>query len=113
MKVSEVKMRLHNKINSLIDIYFNNPGLSEKFINSTLKIIVKQNIGKLDTVFNLFADKEGEIDLNMMIDEYTKMIPETGIVFDIKNFIDNDLVKSMIPDKALIIKREDITSILL
>ena len=112
MKVAEVKMRLLNKANSLIDVYFNENHLSDKFINSTLKIIMKQNIHKIDDFFNLFADKDGEIDLKMMIDEYTNMIPEAGIVFDLKEFVNNELVKGMLPDKILIIKRDDIMSIL-
>lgn len=112
MNISELKMRLLNKANSLIDIYFNNQGLTEKFINSTLKIIMKQNIHKIDNIFELFADKDGNIDLNMLVNEYVKMIPENGITFDIKEHIDNDLIKNMIPDKVLIIKREDIMSIM-
>lgn len=112
MNISELKMRLLNKANSLIDIYFNNQGLTEKFINSTLKIIMKQNIHKIDNIFELFADKDGNIDLNMLVNEYVKMIPENGITFDLKEHIDNDLIKNMIPDKVLIIKREDIMSIM-
>jgi hypothetical protein len=112
MKTSEVKMRLLNKANSLIDTYFNQNNLTEKFINSTLKIIMKQNIHKIDDIFELFADKDGEIDLNMVVHEYTNMIPENGIIFDIKEFVNNELVKGMLPDKVLLIKREDISSIL-
>jgi hypothetical protein len=40
------------------------------------------------------------------------MIPENGITFDLKEHIDNDIIKNMIPDKVLIIKREDIMSIM-
>lgn len=112
MKTSEVKMRLNNTINNLIDTYFNNNNLSEKFINSTLKIIVKQNIHKFDDIFDLFADKNGEIDLRMMIDEYANMIPENGYIFDLREFVNNDLVRNMLPSKALVIKREDIMSLL-
>ena len=112
MNISELKMRLLNKANSLIDVYFNSQGLTEKFIKSTLKIIMKQNIHKIDNIFELFADKDGNIDLNMLVNEYAKMIPENGITFDLKEHIDNDLIKNMIPDKVLIIKREDIMSIM-
>ena len=112
MKTSEVKIRLLNKANSLIDTYFNQNNLTEKFINSTLKIIMKQNIHKIDDIFELFTDKDGEIDLTMVVQEYTNMIPETGIVFDIKEFVNNELVRGMLPDKVLLIKRDDIMSIL-
>jgi hypothetical protein len=112
MVVSEIKLRLENTINSLIDVYFNGGNITEKFLNSTLKIIVKQNIHKFDEVFNFFADKEGEIDMEILASEYANMIPDEGVVFDLKEYVSNDFVKDMIPDKVLIIKKEDIMSLL-
>jgi hypothetical protein len=112
MLVSEVKMRVINTLNSLVDVYFNGSGITERFLNSTLKIIVKQNINKLDEVITYFADKDGEIDLEMLAYNYSEMIPEDGIMFDIKDYIESDFVKNMVPDKALLIKREDIMSVL-
>jgi hypothetical protein len=44
MKIHEVKLRLNNSINRLIDIYFGLPTVSEKMLNATLKIIAKQNM---------------------------------------------------------------------
>ena len=112
MTIAEVKIRLMNTAFSLIDTYFNGNDLGNKFINSTMKIILKQNIHKFDDIFNLFTDKDGEIDLQMMIDEYTNMISDNGIIFDLKDYINNDLVRNMLPNKVLIIKKEDILSIL-
>ena len=112
MKVAEVKIRLINTANSLIDTYFNGSDFTEKFLNSTLKIILKQNIHKLDDVFTLFTDKYGEIDLKMMIDEYSNMISDNGIIFDLKDYVSNDFVKNMLPNKVLVLKKEDIMSIL-
>ena len=112
MKVAEVKIRLINTANSLIDTYFNGNDFTEKFLNSTLKIILKQNIHKLDDVFTLFTDKYGEIDLKMMIDEYSNMISDNGIIFDLKDYVSNDFVKNMLPNKVLVLKKEDIMSIL-
>lgn len=112
MNISEVKLRIVNTLNSLIDTYFRTDILTERFINSTLKIIVKQNISKLDDVLVLFSDKDGEIDLNMMVDEYANMFTDNGILFDIRKYINNDFIRNMIPDKVLIIKKEDIMSLL-
>lgn len=112
MKTAEVKIRLINTANSLIDTYFNGSDFSDKFINSTLKIIIKQNANKFDDVFALFADKDGDIDLRMMVDEYSKMISDNGIIFDIKDYVSNDFVKNMLPDKVLVIKKDDIASLL-
>ena len=62
--------------------------------------------------FVVVNDKNGEIDLRMMIDEYANMIPENGYIFDLREFVNNDLVRNMLPSKALVIKREDIMSLL-
>lgn len=112
MKAGEVKLRLMNTIQDLIDTYFSGNAMNEKFINSTLKIILKQNIYKVDSLLNLFADQNGDININEIINEYSNMFGENGIVFDIKQYIDNDIVKSFIPDKVLVIKKDDILRIL-
>lgn len=113
MNISELKMRLLNKANSLIDIYFGTGNITDKLLNSTLKIIAKQNIHKLDNIFQLFTDKNGDIDINILIQEYSKIIPEEGIMLDIKDYVNNDMIRSMLPDKVLLLKREDIMSIMI
>ena len=112
MKIAEVKIRLINTANSLIDTYFNGSDFSDKFLNSTMKIIIKQNANKFDDVFKIFADKNDDIDLDMMVHEYSKMISDNGIIFDIKDYVSNDFVKNMLPDKVLVIKKEDILSLI-
>ena len=112
MKIGEVKMRLSNSIIDMINTYFGGSSMNEKFINSTLKIILKQNIYKVDGILALFADKDGDIDIINVVEEYSKMIGDQGIVFDLKQYVDNDFAKSLIPDKVLIIKREDIDKLL-
>lgn len=111
MKIGEVKMKLSNSVMGLIDTYFSGNALNEKFINSTLKIILKQNLYKIDSILSLFTDQNGDINTDEIVMEYSKMIDENGIVFDLKKYIDNDLVKTIVPDKILILKREDILNI--
>lgn len=111
MKIGEVKMKLSNSVMGLIDTYFSGNSLNEKFVNSTLKIILKQNLYKIDSILSLFTDQNGDINTDEIVMEYSKMIDENGIVFDLKKYIDNDLVKTIVPDKILILKREDILNI--
>ncbi len=108
MKAGEVKMRLSATAMRMIDTYFSGSNLSDKFINSTLKIIVKQNIHKADTVLSLFADQNGEINTSEIAREYANMIDEQGFAFDLRKYVENDTIKNMLPDRILIIKREDI-----
>ena len=108
MKAGEVKMKVANTAIRMIDTYFSGSAMGEKFINSTLKIIVKQNLYKLDTVLNLFADQNGEINTIEIAREYANMIDEQGFTFDIKKYVDNDMIKGLLPNRVLVIKREDI-----
>lgn len=108
MKASEFKLSLISGLNRLIDDYFGAPTVADKFINSTLKIIIKQNSYKLDDMLELFADEHGCIDKDIIIDNYSEVLGESGVIFDIRDFIKNDFVKSLLPNKALVIKREDL-----
>lgn len=112
MKTGELKMRLVNSAMEMIDTYFGGSNMSEKFVNSTLKIILKQNIYKIDPMLELFTDENGEINADEIIAEYANMIGENGYVFDLKQYVNNDIARSLIPDKVLVIKREDILGLL-
>lgn len=112
MKIGEVKIRLSNSVIELIDTYFGGSALNEKFINSTLKIILKQNLYKADAMLQLFADQNGDINISDIVEEYSKMVGDEGFIFDLKKYVENDFVKSLIPDKILVIKRNDILKLL-
>jgi hypothetical protein len=112
MKTGELKMRLSNSVLGLIDTYFGGTTMSEKFINSTLKIILKQNLYKIDPMLDLFVDQNGEINAQEIVAEYANMIDENGYVFDLKQYVENDTIKALIPNKILVIKREDILNLL-
>lgn len=112
MKAGELKMRLANSVMGLIDTYFGGTAMSEKFINSTLKIILKQNLYKIDPMLDLFANQDGEINAQEVVTEYANMIDENGYVFDLKQYVENDTIKALIPNKILVIKREDILNLL-
>lgn len=112
MKAGEVKMRLSRAVLELVDTYFGGSAINEKFVNATLKIVIKQNLYKIDSVLELFTDQYGEINVHDIVKEYSNMIDEQGIVFDLKKYVDNDIIKGLIPDKVLVIKRDDILNIL-
>jgi hypothetical protein len=112
MKPGEVKMKFCNSVMNMIDTYFGGTAINEKFINSTLKIILKQNLYKIDSVLNLFCDQNGDINASEIVAEYANMLGENGYIFDLKQYIDNDMIKSLIPDRVLVIKREDILNFL-
>lgn len=112
MKLGEAKLRISNAANNMIDAYFGESSLNEKFINSTLKILVKQNLYKIEPILAMFANKDGDINVSEIVAEYANIIDDNGYVLDIKGFVNNDIVKSLIPDKVLLVKREDLLNLL-
>lgn len=112
MKASEFKLCIVSGVNNLIDDYFGTHSMADKFINSTLKILVKQNTYKLDNIVDIFADEHGLIDENIIIEEYSKVIGDSGFVLDIREFIKNEMIRNLLPNKALIIKKDDIRKML-
>lgn len=111
MKISEFKLKTQSGINKLIDVYFGSGDIKDKFINATLKILVKQNMNKFDGILSMFSDENGEIVIADIIDEYSNVFGEDGFVFDVRDYIKNDIIKSLLPNKALIIKKEDLAEI--
>lgn len=111
MKISEFKIRIINGLNGFVDDYFGSGSLTDKFINSTLKVIIKQNSNKYDNILELFADENGEIDPHTIINEYSNLLIGEGIIIDIRDFIPNEMIKSLLPNKALKIRKEDIINI--
>lgn len=108
MRASEFKLRLVSGVEGLIDTYFGSYTMTDKLLNTTLKVIVKQKSYLVDDVLSLFTDKDGCIDEHMIVDEYSKMLENETFILDIRNYINNDMVKGLLPDKALIIKSDDI-----
>ena len=113
MKSSEVKLRLTGFVNGLIDTYFSGASVKDKMINSTLKIIVKQNTWRADDMLKLFQDQNGEINMQEIVAEFANNIGDDGISIDIRDYVNNDLIKSYLPNKVLIIKKDDIMGLLL
>lgn len=112
MNTSEVKLKLITSVNRLIDTYFGMPTVTEKMINATLKVIVKQNAYKIDGFLNMFADQNGEINPQEVLIEYANQIDDNGLIIDIKQYINNETLKQILPNKVLVLKREDIINLI-
>ena len=112
MKTSEFKLRIVKAIDDLVDVYFGEDNIIDNMTNSTLKLMIQINADKMDDVLALFADKDGEIDANTIINAYADNIGENGVSFNIKQYVKNDIIRSLLPDKTLIISKEDILKII-
>lgn len=112
MKASEMKLRMISGVNNLIDTYFGTDTMADKFINSTLKVIVKQKSYMVNDTLELFTDKDGNIDEEVIINEFANTFKNETITIDIRDYIQNGFIKSMLPNKALVIKIDDILDML-
>ena len=112
MKASEFKLRVVSTLNELVDIYFGSDAMIDRFVNSTLHVMIKQKSYMLDDVMNLFTDQDGNIDKELLINEYSKIFQDKDIVIDIRDFIKNDFIKGILPNKSLIVKSDDILDML-
>lgn len=112
IRMSEFKFKLINGLEGLIDTYFSPDNIKDRFINATVKIIVNQNIDKLDDFIALFADKDGFIDTDLIIREYGKAFGTDKLIFDMRDFVNNDMIKRALPNKALALELNDLANIL-
>ena len=112
IRMSEFKFKLVNGLEGLIDTYFSPDNIKDRFINATVKIIVNQNIDKLDDFIALFADKDGFIDTDLIIREYSKAFGTDKLVLDMRDFVNNDMIKRVLPNKALALELNDLANIL-
>lgn len=112
IRMSEFKFKLVNGLEGLVDTYFSPDNIKDRFINATVKIIVNQNIDKLDDFITLFADKDGFIDTDLIIREYGKAFGTDKLVLDMRDFVNNDMIKRALPNKALALELNDLANIL-
>lgn len=112
IKKGELKLRINQAVENLIDIYFGNNTIIESMTNATLKVLLRNNISKLDDLIDLFADKDGYIDADSVIMTYAEQLGTNGVEFNIKDYIKSDFVKDIMPNKSLIIHKDDLLKIM-
>lgn len=113
MRVSELKLRLLSGANNLIDSYFGSGSISDNMINATLKLLVRQNEYRVDGILDMFKDENGEIDGEVVVEEYSKVFGNDGVILDIKDFVKSNAVRSFLPNKCLKITQDDLRKIIL
>ena len=111
IKIAEFKTRALIGVEDLIDTYFSGNSIGERLMNATVKIVVNQNIDKLDGLIGLFADKDGLIDTDLILREYGKAFGSDKFILDLRDFVDNDMVRRALPNKALAIRIDDIARV--
>lgn len=111
MKAQELKDKLQQTGEQLINTYFDDSSMIDRMTNATLKSLLKANMTKIDEILNMFTDKNGEIDAEYILGNYADAIGEY-FQLDLRDCIKSDFIKSLLPNKVLIISKQDILNII-
>ena len=110
MKIQEFKIRTINKLNSLIDQWFDN-GFQDGMINGVLKTIIKANQNKYDELLKVFSDEQGNIDLSEINKQMEKSVPD-NLEIDLKDYANKlGVPPYLVPNKILFLPKKDIMSL--
>lgn len=116
MKQGEVKLKLVNVANSLIDTYFETNSITDRFINSAMKTMVQANVNKLDNVLPLFTDDKGNVLINTFVEYFTNgLIKDGAIQIDVQETARqlgvSPMITKMLPPKILNFTQDEINMI--
>lgn len=112
MKAEELKLRLIEQANSLIDTYYGEKTIIDRFMNTTLKILLKNNINKINGFLSMFKNEFDEINAEEIINMYANNLGDEGLELDIRDYIEDSFICGILPQKKLLIKPEDILHII-
>lgn len=115
MKTDELKLRIKTFVDELIDQYLPAGNIIETLKNTTAKYWLSQNIGKFDSILNMFADVNGEIDTAKLKEFYEPVIFQNDeFRLDVKSLIpaNQELLRNMLPDNIILFRREDLYRLL-
>lgn len=111
MNVDEFKINTINKINQLLDGWFDN-GLQDGIVNGVLKSLIKNNQNKYDALINLFVNENGEVDLNELHKQLDKTI-DKDVEIDLKSLsVKLGIPTYFIPNKILFLSKKDILNLI-
>ena len=99
MQINEVKTVIYNHLNKLINDWFSDKPL----VKALAKTILQANLNKYDNVLEMITNEKGDV----MVDE---LIENMGLLDGYQ--IDLSTISPYLPNRILIISKEDIQNIL-
>lgn len=112
MRKEELEYSIKKYVNQLIDDVLPESGILGKLSNRTAKYWVEQNQWRLNEILSVFTDKDECIDTEKLAEMYEDVLFENGELRLSLKEIAPDSVKTMLPDKIMIFKREDLHKLL-
>lgn len=112
MRKEELEYSIKKYVNQLIDDVLPESGILGKLSNRTAKYWVEQNQWRLDEILSVFTDKDECIDTKKLAEMYEDVLFENGELRLSLKEIAPDSIKTMLPDKIMIFKKEDLHKLL-
>ena len=112
MRKEELEYSIKQYVFQLINDVLPESGLLSKLGNVTAKYWVEQNQWRLDEILSVFTDKDGCINTEKLAEMYENVLFENGELRLSLKEIAPDSVKTMLPDKIMIFKRDDLHRLL-
>ena len=112
MRKEELKHSIIQYVHQLINDVLPESGLISKLGNRTAKYWVEQNQWRLDEILSVFTDKDECIDTEKLAEMYEDALFENGELRLSLKEIAPESVKTMLPDKIMIFKKDDLHKLL-
>lgn len=113
MKIDEIKLRSVNVLNNTIDSILPKSNIVNILFNTCFKYYIEQNLSKIDQYLLLLSDSNGEIDIDRflyILDD--QIFNNNALELDLKSLIKLPTELNNILPEKIVIKKEDIYSIL-
>lgn len=101
MKTSNFKQVINQHLNRLIGEWFED----NKLFQALAKTILQANINKFEGLLNMLTDENGEILIDVLVDNLGDMI-ENGYRIDLTT------ISPLLPNRILLVTKQDIRSII-
>jgi hypothetical protein len=112
MRKEELEYSIKQYVDQLINDVLPENGILGKLSNRTAKFWVEQNQWRLDEILSVFTDKDECIDIQKLAAMYEDVLFENGELRLSLKEIAPDSIKTMLPDKTMIFKKDDLYKLL-
>lgn len=113
MKPQELKLRLETQAVKLLESILDNNSVTDRMKMAAAKFFIKQNLWRVDQVLEALTDKNGDIDtlaLGELVEE--ALFDSDGRLTVKLRQVAPPAIESFVPDKIVILTREDLRKLL-
>lgn len=115
MNKEDFKKKIMSFGNDIIDKCFPcDQGIGNKLINNTCKYIYKIKANELDGIISMFADANGDINVHDFVEYMQDNLIGDGLKINFRDYVDGSgALSSIVPNKTLVIRKEDLIGFLI